>query len=203
VSDSPRGLIVPLTRSQAVARLIEYANDKRCKYDLGEGGTDPARARPWNDQGELDCSGFTSWANGHDRLQLAQSRPDIPLKVAPEHHWVSTASLRVHGAWGLYERIEWGELDEGDLVVYAAAAGVRKYGHVGGVVHVPELGSPDAKEYLSRRRWWKELQVAHCHGPGGRQPGIEITDGRYWRHRWGAPRGTVFLRYLRYVAEPT
>lgn len=175
-----RGRIYGLTPSDTVARARQHVGDKACKYQLGDGGTTPESMVPWDSDGGLDCSGFVAWCLGYDRYQQIGDKP--------KGYWLNTDVIRAGG------RNDFVEVDRpapGVLLVYGRHPfGKKPYiGHVGMIVSVPAEWDSDEVPC------WHALQVAHCHGPNGRRPGIEITGAYGWylhRHRMG---GTRFMLY--------
>jgi peptidoglycan hydrolase-like protein with peptidoglycan-binding domain len=97
---------------------------KGIRYKLGKGGFDPAKPI----KNECDCSGFVAWAIG------------IPRQLPPgTGTWLQTDSYWQGGRTageGLFDRVDEGRAEAGDVVVYPDRNG--KQGHMGVVTAVKD-----------------------------------------------------------------
>ena len=173
----PRGMILPMTRTEAVARARSQAG-KRIKYSLSRGGKYPDE--PIGDR--CDCSGFTAWCLGFDRLQ--------PNGFESRGGYASTDAM-LHDAAHAQQYFE--EVVEplpGDLVVYGSKYTNGKrvaVGHCGVVVSVAQDG----------RNAWERAKVIDCASRHYKRLGFavaEAPDGRLWGNKGGK-----FLRYVRFT----
>ncbi len=175
-----------LSAGEAAARALRMVG-KRVDYRYGAGGTDPRAPHPAG-QGVFacDCTGFTSWCQGHDRW----------LKNAKgEAFWVSSATLvgspkATHGRY----RPVW-QPEVGDVLAYAAnpKRGVP-YGHAGIVTSISPKSPAEWDPLL--KACWQGVNVTHCHSTGTRIAPAVTTEPawRLFGAKWGKPGGTAILR---------
>jgi cell wall-associated NlpC family hydrolase len=168
------------------------------RYALGRGGRDPAAATPADSRGRCDCSGFTAWCHGLDRLQLVPAGGgradrwvdldgDGDLDPAAES-WLGTGGIMedATGPRRFYERIARPEL--GSLLVYAVGGG-RAFGHVGIIT-----GGLPAEWDASSKAVWDRLRVTHCAGAHKWPRAVQETSAAPWWKAYGKERGTMIVR---------
>lgn len=140
-------------------------------YKLGKGGRNPnSRFGPFNADGQSDCSGFTAWCLGHDRVQGLGT---------PAETWYDTATVLQDArleTLPLYEHVTRRmTVKPGDAIVYYGPDKGKRYGHIGIITEV-------LPGFFSARRdrtdWWKRLAVTHCTVT---KPAVITTDARLWK----------------------
>lgn len=129
-----------------------------------------------------DCSGFTAWCLGYDRVQN--------LGLSTEK-WYSTTEIyndSLQLVPQMFTRVPMvTQILAGDIIVYPSSS-LHRYGHIGVISRVlpgfVRLG----------RRWWTHLAVTHC-STGGKNA-IRTSDAKLWKDREG-----VILRYKHFNQE--
>jgi len=152
-----------------------------------------------------DCAGFAiSWC-----YQLTRHRPGFNkgswATVADDINCNSALEDAQHRS-ELFRLLAPDERPEpGDLLLYptfsvknAAGKNIRFIGHVGIVV-----GTKRVKDWAPGWNSYEQLDMAQCKGPGGRKPGVVLTDGSVWSHHdtvWPKKQHRSYL--VRAHAEP-
>jgi hypothetical protein len=180
-----RGVDLDLDVGEQVRRALSQVGQP-IWYRFGSGGGDPSNPTPADGYGNCDCTGFTSWAKGHDRLMRS-----------PDGHefWVSTSSL-VHktivNTHDLYRPVYAPQV--GDVLAYAAdTTRGRPYGHAALVTSIlPTMPEWDPAD----RRCWAAVIATHCHSTHGQKRSAVSTEPAWniWGKLWGKPSGTAILR---------
>lgn len=189
-----------VTREEAVARALLASKHKGYGYKLGSGGRNPFAEVPYSKAGFVDCSGFTAWACGYDRLQNIDDRD-----YGWEEHWWNTDSILFEalddaGEDRMPDSERWFRCVEktedvlpGDILVYASTwkNDERTPGHVGMIVHV------SAEFQRGAAGWFGELTVAHSTPKHRLKYGncVALTDARAWR------KSGYIVRYLKFAGE--
>lgn len=177
---------IEMTREVAVGRAMAASRHLSYAYKLGAGGRNPNSEHPYNNLGQVDCSGFVAWALGYDRLQPGD-------RSNQEGRWVYTDSIQKDGInsrndFRLVRKTE--SVLPGDLLVYAGTTvnGERKPGHVGMIVKVGPLFR------RGEAGWHKHLSVAHATPSHRRKYGnvVAVTDAVIWRKKGYIVRYTGF-----------
>lgn len=126
IEDVPnKNITVNTVRVDDLLARARSAVNKRIRYKLGSGGTNPLSSLPTSDQ-LCDCSGFVCWVLGLDR------HTTIPF-YQKYGGWIFTDSMEddVNSRAGIFEKLSVPEA--GCIVVYGAG---NKIGHVGIVSEV-------------------------------------------------------------------
>lgn len=169
-----------LSPGEAVQRALSQVG--KLKYVYGHGGVDPKADSPGP---TCDCTGFTSWCHGHDRLLKG---PD------GEPFYVYTESLvSPKGTHGRYRHVY--APAPGDVLAYAAnpKRGIP-FGHAGIVTSIAPGGPAEWDPFL--KECWQHVIVTHCRSPQKKAAPAVITEPA-WRafgSKWGKPKGTVITR---------
>jgi peptidoglycan hydrolase-like protein with peptidoglycan-binding domain len=134
------------SRERTLSRA-QRVRGKGVRYKLGKGGFDPSKAL----SAECDCSGFVAWAIG------------IPRELPPgSARWLQTDSYWQGGGRageGLFDRVEEGASEPGDVIVYPDREG--KQGHMG-IVSAVSTG--------------RVIRVIHCSSGNDRSFGDAIQE---------------------------
>lgn len=165
---------VPVDAPSVLARAKSQIGT--CVYKLGKGGRDPSSkyCGVKNERGirECDCSGFTSYALGHDRYQSNGPGPEDDVW----HNTNYIFSQAMKGTQSL--KTQYKKLDKpmvGALIVFPGATVNRervykRIGHIGIIVGLGTYATQGIKG----------LEVIHC---SSRYRGVSITNGAPFHNR--------------------
>ena len=159
----------PICGDEAAERARSVVG--RGTYGYGRGGRRPQWPSPFDALGRGDCSALAlAWAWGIDRFQ--------PGRIGGD--WMSTTACwrDARGRMRMVRPVPIEDVQIGDALdypnLYDEHGEVARYGHCALVVGVPA----GAKRFA-------DLEVAHCHGPGGRTPAVELASGALWDRMGG------------------
>lgn len=145
-----------MKRQQVVNRALS-AVGHGTKYGLGQGGMRPYRTVPWDDEQEVDCSGFAMWAWGLSRFQTP-TWYDTTVIVSDARSVLDE---------GLFSTAEWFEARPGDGLAWPDrydTAEKRHQGHVGIVVESDARG-PLKVCHASAGNWKAHSDAIQVTGP--------------------------------------
>lgn len=122
---------------RAAAAMSESITNGRVMYRLGKGGLHPESEWPWNEERELDCSGFAAWCWG-----MSRHFPDMPGEGA----WIETTAIVADAEDDGEVFVKLNQPRVGCGVVWgdSGRGAARRQGHIGIVaeVSVDALGHP-------------------------------------------------------------
>lgn len=170
---------IPMVREEAVARALSCVG--KGVYELGCGGRNPGLPSPFvaSKRGRpgrfyVDCTGFSSWVLGHDRVQGLGT---------DEEEWYDTSAIFADAkkAQRMYRTVPRSEpVLAGDVLVYPDNG--RKQGHIGVITRV----LPGFKRL--GKGWENLLEVTHA-STGGKAC-VRTSHATLWKERGGS-----ILRY--------
>lgn len=173
---------IPLVREEVVARAVSLVGTG--VYELGCGGRNPAAASPFaaSRRGRpgrvyVDCTGFTSWCLGHDRVQDLGEDTETWYDTAGVFN---DAQAKPYLMYAPIPRDE--QVLVGDVIVYPDSK-TRKQGHIGIITRV------DSRFKRLAKGWPDLLDITHA-STGGRVA-VRTSTARLW-----AERGGSILRYI-------
>lgn len=142
-------------RRMAVVDRARSAVGHGAIYKLGQGGMKPYRAVPWDDEHEIDCSGFAMWAWGISRFQ-------DPL-------WYGTTRMVSEAKGhhdGLFIGCAWELALPGDGIAWPARMSDERtiHGHCGIVSEIGPDG-PTRVIHASNSNWKTEGDAIQETGP--------------------------------------
>lgn len=162
----------PCSREEALSRMLPLVGED-FPYVLGTGDASGQTTRKDGKRG-MDCAGAAQCY----AYKIKRHRPGYNkgpwATVTDDINTNSGIEDAEHGQelWRIVECASGREeVLPGDLIAYPTiyVKGVPAIGHVQMVVKVPQFWRP-VNGYAA-------LTVAHCHGPTGRRPGVELGSG--------------------------